>query len=193
VKIQEPVCRLLSLSNTDLAKKVSTPSIGQSQNTADSYTPGADLGYIEKEVLQVLKTIISDFKNTIDRLFKDDQYVVLPDVQTQLPGKSETPDAEHAILMLFFSGKGEAPEDPTKPMVTPRPVTTPSEQTHTIAQEPESIYAYHVSGKGIDSQYLSLLPLRDGRESEIFKKLLIFVFGIPSDPKQTKGTRKKIR
>jgi hypothetical protein len=70
-------------------------------------------------------------------------------------------------------------------MVTPRPVATPSEQTHTIAQEPESICTYHVSGKGIDSQYRSLLPLCDGRESEISKKLLIFVSGTPSVPKQT--------
>jgi hypothetical protein len=261
VKIQEPLYQLLSFNNMDLTKKVSTSSIGQTEDTTDSYTFGADLGKIEKEVFQVLKTIISDFKNTIDGLFKNDQNIVLPDVQIQLPGKLEVPNAEHTILMLFLSGKGEMPERPAKIFLTfevntssseipipsqlvekvveearqfvnalackgvfalqdvaeeaadtgvvesgfaikfsylphvsgkeqtaaPQLIAVPSAQKDAIAQVPELINTYHVSGKIIGSQYLSSLPLRDGKDRDTLEKLLAFVSGIPSDPKKIEG------
>ena len=56
--------------------------------------------------------------------------------------------------------------------VTPQLVTPPSAHKDEVVRLPEWVNTYHVSGKAIDSQYLSSLPLHTEEEGEIFKKLL---------------------
>jgi hypothetical protein len=118
VKIQEPLRQLLSMNNMDLVRKFCLlpdgQSVGQTENATDSYAFGADLGHIEEEALQALKSIIGDFKNTINSLSKTDQNIMFHDIHIKLPEKSGVPDVEHDILMLFPSGKGESPEKPAK-------------------------------------------------------------------------------
>ena len=225
----------------------------------DSYVSAADLSFIEKEAFQVINAIVSDFKNTVDRLFNDNQNIIFPDIQIQLPDKSAIPMSEHAILMLFAPIKEEAPENPVKiflsfkadksssktsvsaqfvgkvieeakqvinlpaggkgvstaqdikekdvdigrgkygfvikfsylpyasgmePEKTPQLNTAPSTQRDAITQAPELANTYHVSGKVIDSQYLNLLFLRDGKENEVFEKLSVFISGVSTGPAQ---------
>ncbi len=80
----------------------------------DSYALGTDCSHIEKEVLQILKAITSDLKNTIEMLYRDNQNIVFPDISVKLSEKLVSLMLEHTIIMLFLVGKGETPENPVK-------------------------------------------------------------------------------
>jgi hypothetical protein len=69
----------------------------------------------------------------------------------------------------------------------PQLITAPSAQTNGVTQVPESIITYQVSGKAVDSQYLSFLSLQTGEESEIFKKLQVLMSDIQTDTNQSEG------
>ena len=75
MKIQEPLYQAIDLKNRDLTKKVSTLSLGQSENVTDYYAFGGEFRHIEKEVFQILKAITNDFTNAIEMLYRDDQNI----------------------------------------------------------------------------------------------------------------------
>jgi hypothetical protein len=114
VKIQETLYKPLTLGAKDLTKKSSMPLIVQSETITDSYTLGTDRSQIEKEVLQVLKAIISDLKTTIDMFRGDNQSVVFPDISVKSSEGLVSSVLEYTIIMLFLPEKGEAPENPVK-------------------------------------------------------------------------------
>jgi hypothetical protein len=71
--------------------------------------------------------------------------------------------------------------------VTPQLIAPPSAQKNEVVRLPEWVNTYHVSGKAVDSQYLSSLSLQTEEEGAIFEKLLIFISGKQPDTQQTEG------
>jgi hypothetical protein len=69
----------------------------------------------------------------------------------------------------------------------PQFITLPSAQKDEVVRLPEWVNTYHVSGKAVDSQYLSSLSLQTEEEGEIYKKLLIFISTRQPDTQQTEG------
>jgi hypothetical protein len=70
VKIQEPLYQALDLNNRDLAKKISTPSLGQLENVTDSYTFGGEFSHIEKEQIGNVENTTELKKMRIDQSFQ---------------------------------------------------------------------------------------------------------------------------
>jgi hypothetical protein len=70
VKIQEPLYQALGLNNRDLTKKVTTSSLGQSENVNDSYTLGGEFSHIEKEQIGNVEHTIELKQMKIDQPFQ---------------------------------------------------------------------------------------------------------------------------
>jgi hypothetical protein len=112
-----------------------------------------------------------------------------------LPGKSalalhdtkgegtDTIGAESGFVFEF----SHAPHASGKATGMPQLGAAMSAQRDEKARAPEWVSTYHVSGKTIDSQYLNLLSLHTGEESEVFEKLQAFISGIKPDEKQAEG------
>ena len=97
-------------------------------------------------------------------------------------------DANVGVESGFVIKFSYLPDQPGKELtVTPQIITPPSVQKNGVDRLPEWVNTYHVSGKAIESQYVSFLSLNDGEEDEIFKTLLVFISGGQPDTGQAEG------
>jgi len=162
VKIQEPSYQPLFLSTMDLTKKADTSLIVQAETITDSHTPETNLLHIEKEVLQVLKTMISDLRNAADMFHGDSQNIVFPDINVKSSERWASPVPEHTIILLFLTEKGEAPKNPAKIFLsykadkTQAEIRFPPELVGKVAEEARRL-VNTIPGKGV-------LALRDTKE-----------------------------
>ena len=119
VKIQESLYQALPFSNMDSAKKACTSSVGQSENTTDSYTAEGKFNEVEKQVFQTLKDITGNLMDFIDKLQGGHKNEIIPDNSSaQLPEAPEAPVSENDIPVAFAYKKGDAPENPTKTFIS---------------------------------------------------------------------------